>query len=57
MLTGYTLNDKGQVQFNYSASSVNDGKQNRQYILGDKIKGQNDFYTISKIETYAFIKH
>lgn len=57
VLTGYRLNDNGQIQFNYSGSSVNDTKQNRNYILGNKLKGQDNFYTITKIETYTLIKH
>ena len=57
VLTGYRLNDNGQIQFNYSGSSVNDAKQHRNYILGNKMKGQDNFYTITKIETYTLIKH
>ena len=56
VLTGYSLNESGQVQFNYSASSVNDEKQNRKYILGEKTNNQGNFYTITKIETYTLIK-
>ena len=56
VLTGYSLNESGQVQFNYSASSVNDEKQNRKYILGEKTNSQGNFYTITKIGTYTLIK-
>lgn len=53
VLTGYQLNDLGQVQFNYSKTSKYDELNNRTYILGEKQEGQNNTYTISKIETFT----
>ncbi len=57
VLTGYSLDEYGQIQFNYSGSSVNDANQNRKYILGENKTGENNFFTITKIETYTLIKH
>ena len=51
VLEGYSINDKGQVQFDYSGTSTNDTGRN--YILGSPEASQKDYYTISKIETYT----
>ena len=53
VLEGYSINSNGQVQFDYNGTSKNDVGRN--YILGtptDEQKNQN-FYSISKIETYT----
>ncbi len=57
VLTGYSLNGTGQVQFNYSASSANDKDKKRIYILGEKAETQKETYTITRIETYTLINH
>ncbi len=55
VLTGYSVNDKGQVQFDYSPTSSNDLVNNRQFILGDKQSGQNNYFTISHIQTFTIL--
>ena len=52
VLTGYTVDESGLVQFNYSASSKNDVLKERKYILGDG-NTKTETYRISKIETYT----
>ena len=51
VLEGYSINDRGQVQFNYNGTSKRDA--GRTYILGDPESDQTNTYTISKIETYT----
>lgn len=51
VLTGYSINELGQVQFDYSPTSKYDS--NRNFILGDVQSGQTDFFKIVKIETFT----
>ena len=53
VLEGYSINSYGQVEFDYNGTSVND--KGRKYILGTLTDTQknNNYYTISKIETYT----
>ncbi len=53
VLEGYSINERGQVEFTYNATSSNDIKNNRVYILGDVDSDQTNTYKISKIETYT----
>ena len=50
VIEGYSINDRGQVQFKFNGTSDNDA--GRTYILGKPESGQTNTYTISKIETY-----
>lgn len=51
VLEGYSINDRGQVQFKFNGTSDNDA--GRTYILGEPKADQTNTYTISKIETYT----
>lgn len=53
VLEGYSVNDSGQVVFDYNATSKNDVGNNRTYVLGAVDPSQKETYTISKIETYT----
>lgn len=53
VLEGYSVNDAGQVVFDYNATSKNDVGNNRTYVLGPVDPSQKETYTISKIETYT----
>lgn len=52
VLSGYSVNDLGQLQFDYSPTSINDIRNNRSFILGDPLEGQTNTYKIVKIETF-----
>ena len=52
VLSGYSVNNLGQLQFDYSPTSINDTKNNRSYILSDPKDGQTNTYKIVKIETF-----
>jgi hypothetical protein len=53
VLEGYSINSYGQVEFDYNGTSANDA--GRKYILGTPSAAQknDNYYTISKIETYT----
>ena len=51
VLEGYSINDRGQVQFKFNGTSTRDA--GRTYILGKPESGQTNTFTISKIETYT----
>jgi len=53
VLEGYSVNENGQVQFDYSATSKNDIACGRTYVLGPVLSEQCETYSISKIETYT----
>lgn len=57
VLEGYSINESGQVVFDYNGTSKNDALNNRTYILGEPTAEQkaNNYYQISKIETYTII--
>jgi hypothetical protein len=57
VLEGYSINESGQVVFDYNGTSENDARNNRTYILGEPTAEQkaNNYYQISKIETYTII--
>lgn len=55
VLEGYSINERGQIEFDYNPTSQNDSRNGRVYILGEVASDQKNTYTISKIETYTVI--
>ena len=55
VLEGYSINDRGQIEFEYNPTSKNDEYNNRTYVIGDIDSDQKNVYKISKIETYTII--
>ena len=53
VLEGYSINERGQIEFDYNPTSQNDSRNGRVYILGDVDSDQTNTYKISKIETYT----
>ena len=55
VLEGYSINERGQIEFDYNPTSQNDSRNGRVYVLGEVASDQKNTYTISKIETYTVI--